>query len=122
MTPAETMKLRTMPTCTTCRDGVIGPHAHGNVGEAGSGQRMTRGGVERWASRPGKRGGACGGGAGCGGEWAAKTVKRPPQQPVQPPVRQLPGPANAKATPPEIPAAAADRTQRPASARKGKNG
>ena len=30
-TPAETMKVRTMLTCTTRRDGGIGPHAHGNA-------------------------------------------------------------------------------------------
>ena len=31
-TPAETMKVRAMPTCTTRRDAVIGPHVHGNLG------------------------------------------------------------------------------------------
>ena len=30
-TPAETMKVHAMPTCTTRRDGVFGPHAHGNA-------------------------------------------------------------------------------------------
>ena len=30
-TPVEMMKVRAMPTCTTGRGGVIGPHAHGNV-------------------------------------------------------------------------------------------
>ena len=31
-TPAETRKVWAMPTCTTRRGGVFGPHAHGNVG------------------------------------------------------------------------------------------
>ena len=31
-TPAETMKVRAMPTSTSRRGGVIGPHAHGKLG------------------------------------------------------------------------------------------
>ena len=31
-TPAKTMKVRAIPTCTTRKDGVIGPHAHGSIG------------------------------------------------------------------------------------------
>ena len=46
-TPAKTMKVCAMPTCTTCRDGVIGPHAHGSMGRQVVDDRdnMWRGGA-----------------------------------------------------------------------------
>ena len=46
-TPPETMKVTAMPTCTTGRGGVTGPHAHGNVVRqvADNQDNMRRGGT-----------------------------------------------------------------------------
>ena len=122
-TPAETTKVRALPTCTTRRDGVIGPHARGSVGGAGGGRPGQHvEGWSNWASRTRKRGEARGGRSERRGEWAAKTVERPSQQPAQPPVRHLLGPGTAEMTPHRTPAAAAVKTQRPDATREGKNG
>ena len=88
-------KVRAMPTCTTRRGGVIGPHAHGSVArQVVDDQDNTWRG---WSIGPHARGNVsetCGGRPERGGEWAAKTANRPLQQRAQPPVRQLLGPAN----------------------------
>ena len=47
-TPAETMNVRTMPTCTTGRGGVLGPHAHGNLVRQGAGPGQHAEGLEQW--------------------------------------------------------------------------
>ena len=76
---------RAMPTCSTRRDGVIGPHAHRITGVRVVDDRRHVEGWSIWASCTRNRSEACGGRPGCGGEWAAKAIKQPPQQPAQPP-------------------------------------
>ena len=74
-TPAEAMKVRAMPTCTTHSEGVIGPHARGGVGRrvAESGQHAEAGG----RNGPWRRGEACGGRPGRGGGVGSKRTNDP---------------------------------------------
>ena len=116
-----------MPTCTTGRGEVVGPHAQGNVVRQVAGdENRTRGGGggvwqeamvamggrgwNNWASRTRKRGETCGGQPERGGEWAESNRKTTPAASSTTPVRQPLGSANAETTAQGIQSAAAVRT------------